>query len=170
VPIPHTTTRALPTRGPPTAAVHTRTAHARPGVAGAERVLNMLPGVSQPLGLRPATSSSDAAPLEGCTCVPSSAIERAPGTVALRLRQTAVGCEVYFTDGTLKSSWVSSDAFDSRIRCALGTSAPTACTFAVRSAAEGCRAVGPASALPPDRVACIVSKYSPRFPQTGQYV
>jgi hypothetical protein len=37
-------------------------------------------------------------------------------------------------------SWVSSDAFGSGIRCALGTAAPTACTFAVGSAATPTRA------------------------------
>ena len=46
VPIPHTTTRALPT-GPPTAAVHTRTVRGRPRTAGAKRFLDMLPSVSQ---------------------------------------------------------------------------------------------------------------------------
>ena len=44
VPIPHTTTRALPTPTP-TAAVHTRTVHGRPRAAGAERFLGMLPSV-----------------------------------------------------------------------------------------------------------------------------
>jgi hypothetical protein len=46
VPIPHTTTRALPT-GPPTAAVHTRTVRGRPRAAGAERFLGMLSSVHQ---------------------------------------------------------------------------------------------------------------------------
>ena len=46
VPIPHTTTRALPTPMP-TAAVHIRTVHERPRAAGAERVLVLLPRVSQ---------------------------------------------------------------------------------------------------------------------------
>ena len=46
VPIPHTTTRALPTPTP-TAAVHTRTVHGRPRAAGAERFLGMLSSVSQ---------------------------------------------------------------------------------------------------------------------------
>ena len=44
MPIPHTTTRALPTR-PPTAAVHTHTVHGRPRAAGAERFLGMFLGV-----------------------------------------------------------------------------------------------------------------------------
>jgi hypothetical protein len=38
--------RALPT-GPPTAAVHIRTVHGRPRAAGAERLLVMLPSISQ---------------------------------------------------------------------------------------------------------------------------
>ena len=46
VPIPHTTTRALPTPMP-TAAVHIRTVRGRPRAAGAERSLVMLPSVSQ---------------------------------------------------------------------------------------------------------------------------
>jgi hypothetical protein len=46
VPIPHTTTRALPT-GPPTAAVHIRTVRGTPWAVGAERFLGMLPSVSQ---------------------------------------------------------------------------------------------------------------------------
>ena len=46
VPIPHTTTRALPTPTP-TAAVHTRTVRGRPRAAGAERFLRALPSVSQ---------------------------------------------------------------------------------------------------------------------------
>ena len=46
VPIPHTTTRALPT-GPPTAAVHTRMVRGRPRAAGAERSLDILSSVSQ---------------------------------------------------------------------------------------------------------------------------
>ena len=79
---------------------------------------------------------------------------------------------VRFTDGTL-ILWVSSDAFGSGIPRALGTAAPTACTFAVGSVADGCRAAGPgAGALPPDRVPCIVSKYSPTAlysPKTGHY-
>jgi hypothetical protein len=45
-PIPHTTTRALPTR-PPTAAVHTRTVRGRPRAARAERFLDTLLSVSQ---------------------------------------------------------------------------------------------------------------------------
>ena len=46
VPIPHTTTRALPTR-PSTAAVYTRTVRGRPRAAGAERFLDMFLGLSQ---------------------------------------------------------------------------------------------------------------------------
>jgi hypothetical protein len=46
MPIPHTTTRALPTPMP-TATVHTRTVRGRPRAAGAERFLGMLPSVSQ---------------------------------------------------------------------------------------------------------------------------
>jgi hypothetical protein len=68
---------------------------------------------------------------------------------------------VRFTVGTL-ILWVSSDAFGSGIPRALGTAAPTACTFAVGSVADGCRAAGPgAGALPPDRVPCNVSKHRP---------
>jgi hypothetical protein len=115
------------------------------------------------LGLRPATGSSDAAPLEGCARVPSSAIEWARASLRFDFVKQPRG--VRFTDGTLMSSWVSSDAFGSGIRRALGTAAPTVCMFAVGSAADGCRASGlGAGALPPDRVPCIVSKYSPRFP------
>jgi hypothetical protein len=74
----------------------------------------------------------------------------------------------------LMLSWVSSDAFGSGIPRTLGTAAPTACTFDVGSVADGCRAAGPgaAGALLPDRVPCIVSKYSPTAldsPQTGYY-
>ena len=57
VPIPHTTTRALPTPTP-TAAVHTRTVHGRPRAAGAERFLGMLPSVSQAF-LPPKTPNFD---------------------------------------------------------------------------------------------------------------
>ena len=46
VPIPHTTTRALPPPTP-TAAVHTRTVRGRPRAAGAERFLDMFLGLSQ---------------------------------------------------------------------------------------------------------------------------
>jgi hypothetical protein len=46
VPIPHTTTRALPTQ-PPTAAVHTRTVRGRPWAADSERFLGMFPCVSR---------------------------------------------------------------------------------------------------------------------------
>jgi hypothetical protein len=125
------------------------------------------------LGLRPATGSSDAAPLEGCARVPPSAIERARVSVRFDLVKQPRG--VRCTDGTLMLSWVTSDAFGSGIRRALGTAAPTICTFAAGLAADGCRAAGPrgAGALPPDRVPCIVSKYSPTAldsPQTGHYV
>jgi hypothetical protein len=57
VPIPHTATRALPTR-PPTAAVHTRTVRGRPRAAGAERSLVMLPSVPQAF-LPPQTPNFD---------------------------------------------------------------------------------------------------------------
>ena len=124
---------------------------------------------SSGLGLRPATGSSDAAPLEGCARMPSSAIEWTRASLRFVFVKQPRG--VRFTDGTL-SRWVSSDAFGSGIPHALGTAAPTACTFDVGSAADGCRAAGPrgAGALPPDRVPCIVSKYSPTAlysPQTG---
>jgi hypothetical protein len=73
----------------------------------------------------------------------------------------------------LMLSWVNSFAFDSGIPRALGTAAPIACTFAVDSAADGCRAAGlGAGALPLDRVPCTVSKYSPTAldsPQTRYY-
>jgi hypothetical protein len=94
---------------------------------------------------------------------PSSAIEWARASSRFDFVKQPRG--VRFTNGTLMPSWVISDAFGSGIRRALGTAAPTACTFAVGSAADGCRAAGPgAGALPPHRVPCIVSKYSPRFP------
>jgi hypothetical protein len=66
------------------------------------------------------------------------------------------------TDGTLMLRWVTSDAFGNGIRHAPGTVAPTTCTFAVGSVADGCTAAGPRGegALPPDRAPCIVSKYS----------
>ena len=57
VPIPHITTRALPTPMP-TATVHIRTVHGRPRAAGAERVLGMLPSVSQAF-LPPKTPNFD---------------------------------------------------------------------------------------------------------------
>ena len=57
VPIPHTTTRALPTPTP-TAAVHTRTVRGRPRAAGTERFLGMLPSVSQAF-LPPKTPNFD---------------------------------------------------------------------------------------------------------------
>jgi hypothetical protein len=128
---------------------------------------------SSGLGLRPATGSSDAAPLEGCARVPPSAIERARASLRFDFVKQPRG--VRCTDGTLMlSCWVSSDAFGSGIPRAPGTAATTACTFAVGSAADGCRAAGPAAgALPPDRVPCIVSKYSPTAldsPRTGHYV
>ena len=57
VPIPHTTTRALPTPMP-TAAVHIRTVRGRLRAAGAERFLVMLPSVSQAF-LPPKTPNFD---------------------------------------------------------------------------------------------------------------
>ena len=115
VPIPHTTTRALPPPTP-TAAVHTRTGRGRPRAAGAERCLGMLPSVSQAFLPSQAPNFDQIPPKRG----PKSPHEK-------------------------------------RIRCAISTAAPTACTFAVRSAADGCWAAGPgAGALPPDRVPCIV--------------
>ena len=62
---------------------------------------------SSGLGLRPATGSSDAAPLEGCARVPSSAIERAWVSPSLRFDFVKQPRGVKFTDGTLMSSWVS---------------------------------------------------------------